>query len=283
MLTLLNALESDKTMVQMNDGRYQLLKPLNSNGVEIPKGFDESIVEIFLDYADGLPDRLRGKYLEFSGAFNLFNWDDWLANQAYEAIRRAAFIYTPEVLEKPGTFLDGGCGMGIGTSAIWLYYYKEGHVHPNSKLQIHAIDYNTDFIRIGTEEFDRIAAHHKILSREEIMEYKTLFPKFQFGSISEIPYEDEFFDYVYISQVLHWTDPKKAIKEVYRVLRPGGIFFGTNVFIPRVNPYLSVLIRVFEGAYGSFKKEDMTQWLTDAGFSKIKYTTPVTVFRAEKL
>jgi len=41
--------------------------------------------------------------------------------------------------------------------------------------------------------------------------------------ITELPYEDDFFDAVICSHVLeHIPDDKKAIKEVFRVLKPGG-------------------------------------------------------------
>ena len=211
LLSLLDALESDKIITQMKDGKYQILKPIKSNGAKVPDIFEDSVVDIFNDYANAIPDRLRGKYLAFSGSFNLFNWDDWLINQLYDAMRRAAFAFTPEVLKKPGVFLDGGCGTGIGTSAIWLYYFNEGHIGHDSNLKLYGLDSNEDFVNIANEEFDRIASYHKVLSKEKIREYKEYYPKFKIGSISEIPFDDSFFDHVYTSQVLHWTNVKKTI------------------------------------------------------------------------
>lgn len=44
------------------------------------------------------------------------------------------------------------------------------------------------------------------------------------GSILEIPFNDNTFDYVISSEVIeHTPDPYVAIKEIYRVLKPGGI------------------------------------------------------------
>ncbi len=282
-MDIINALLSDKTMTKLKDGKYQVLKPLQANGVNFPDIFTKSITDIMSEYADAVPNRLRGEYIDFSGAINLFNWDDVLINYAYEAIRRAAFAFTPEVLNKPGYFLDGGCGTGVGTSAIWLYYYKKGHIHPQTKFKIYGIDNDKNFIEIAKNEFDRIAASHNVIQKDEILQYKEYFPEFKVGTVSDIPFEEEFFDYVYMSQVLHWTDASKTIKEAYRVLRPGGVYFGTNTMVPHTNPYLSLHLQVIEGAQGSFTKEKMTDWLKDAGFSKIKFTTPVTIFRAEKV
>lgn len=49
------------------------------------------------------------------------------------------------------------------------------------------------------------------------------------GSILEIPFPDNTFDIVMSSEVIeHVPDPKKAIAELYRVLKPGGIMVLTT-------------------------------------------------------
>jgi ubiquinone/menaquinone biosynthesis C-methylase UbiE len=52
------------------------------------------------------------------------------------------------------------------------------------------------------------------------------------GSILNIPFPDNYFDFVYAIEVLryfHRNDNIAGLKEIYRVLRRGGIFFGTFV------------------------------------------------------
>ncbi|GAG93291.1 unnamed protein product, partial [marine sediment metagenome] len=42
-------------------------------------------------------------------------------------------------------------------------------------------------------------------------------------SVTRMPFKDNSFDYVIGSQTLeHWKKPRKALKEIYRVLRPKG-------------------------------------------------------------
>jgi SAM-dependent methyltransferase len=56
----------------------------------------------------------------------------------------------------------------------------------------------------------------------------TEFPqiKFQQGSVLELPFEDETFDFVWSAGVIHHTaDFDKALSELTRVLRPGGKLF----------------------------------------------------------
>jgi len=55
--------------------------------------------------------------------------------------------------------------------------------------------------------------------------------------MQDLPYEDNSFDFVISDQVIaHLEDPKKAIKESYRVLKKGGIAIHTTCFFNYIQP-----------------------------------------------
>lgn len=75
--------------------------------------------------------------------------------------------------------------------------------------------------------------------------------RFQVANIYELPFEDETFDAVFAHTLLeHVKDPLKAIKEMYRVLKPGGIIgirdgdWGTHVISP-ATPLLDQGLRLY--------------------------------------
>lgn len=52
------------------------------------------------------------------------------------------------------------------------------------------------------------------------------------GNLLALPFGDESFDGVVLTEVLeHCTDPARALREVYRVLRPGGLLLVTSPFV----------------------------------------------------
>jgi ubiquinone/menaquinone biosynthesis C-methylase UbiE len=86
-----------------------------------------------------------------------------------------------------GKILDVGCGVGIISD-----------LYPDH--DIHGIDISRGMLR-----------HHK--------------GKCQFASATDIPFDDGAFDSVVCRSVLHHLhEPKKALEEISRVLKPGGRF-----------------------------------------------------------
>lgn len=276
---VLDTLVSDKTLLRTNNNKYILIKPLNEDWI-LPRIFNEAIVEIFKGYAESIPSRLKNEFFEFSGGFSLYNWDDTLGSKMYRQIRKSAFAYS-SVSKKKGNFLDVGCGNGYGTAAIWYDYFKAGLIKKNA-IKIVGIDYNEDLLNIAREEFDLLVKRNSNGNIKDIKQYSDRFPKFLKGNAENIPFKENTFDFVYCSQVLHWTNAKKAVKEMLRVTKPGGIVFGTENLFPSANRYNNLHFKVIEGAHGFFSKEDLTNWAKEAGAEKVQLLAPIYIFKLIK-
>lgn len=100
--------------------------------------------------------------------------------------------------------LDAGCGIGL---------------------------YSQKFKELGAEVFGTD------IDWEKIKTAKNLNPGINFGvgALENLPFPDNFFDIVFVNEVLeHVKDDKKAAKEILRVLKQGGsaIIFAPNILYP---------------------------------------------------
>ncbi|MBN2230359.1 MAG: class I SAM-dependent methyltransferase [Candidatus Thorarchaeota archaeon] len=280
LMKFLDAFVHDGILIREN-GTYRTNGPIAEYPINPPDIFNAGILQVHADALNAVPNRLKGVYTTFSDEMNTFNWDDTLQLKMYDKIRKAAFRFT-DALKRSGTFLDVGCGNGVGTAAIWGYYYKKGVFTSNNPVKIYGLEYDPNLMQIADAEFAISASRLLGVDRSVIDALKEHHPVFVQGNAEELPFEDEFFDMVYTSQVLHWCDAKKATQDILRVLKPGGLFFGTEAFYPILDPHIELFILLNEGAYGAIKKEDFFQWAKEAGASTAKSATPAGVFKVVK-
>jgi SAM-dependent methyltransferase len=118
--------------------------------------------------------------------------------------------------------------------------------------------------------------------------------EFQTGSVLELPFDDASFDVVYSNAVLMYLpDPVEALREMHRVLRPGGLAavsdddLGTIVMTPE-NPDLRRGPELFEGAVahegGNTRySRNLRALMTEAGFARTRgfATAPETYGEAD--
>jgi len=278
---VLDTLVADTTL-ETNQSKYTVKGPVKENRV-VPKIFNTAVVEVLESYAQFLPERLRGKYNDFSGGFQLYNWDETLGLQLYEWIRKSAFIFSG-ALNRSGKFLDIGCGNGIGTVAIWNYFHEKNKFYPGTDMEIVGLDPNDQLLVIARDEFATQLKKLYHYRDEQIDLFRAHFPRtFIKGSVTSIPYEDSTFDMVYASQVLHWTKPQVALKEMIRVAKPGGLIFGTQVVTSTAaNKFMNLHIKTVKGAEGFFSRANFTSWALEAGAKKLAMATPIMCFKFTK-
>ncbi|MES0338868.1 MAG: class I SAM-dependent methyltransferase [Anaerolineales bacterium] len=223
-------------------------------------------------------DRLQDKDIGVTEVFeredyrvvNMFN--DVLDTSIYAAVREASFAY---LTSRERRWLRGkrlieiGCGSGRETAEIWL--------HLDGETAITAVDPVPGMLDLARNNFmdllkDINPAHPPVTEKNR--------PIFKEGNATRLPFDDNSFDVSYWAFMLHWTaDPSKAIREVVRVVRPGGLIFGSQILRPYVNPYLNLVIRSSRNSYGFFWREDYVKWFADAGI-EIDIATPAGIIRA---
>ena len=117
--------------------------------------------------------------------------------------------------------LDVGCGLGYAVSQYASRF---------DTIEVHGLDYSEKMVEGAYQLRDK--------------NYPNLKNKTEFyhGSVAELPFEDNSYDVVTSSRclmaLLDWELQQKALKEIHRVLKPGGIYVmmeGTNDGLKKLN------------------------------------------------
>ncbi len=113
-------------------------------------------------------------------------------------------------LKSPGRVADLGCGSGTFSALL----AKRG-------FDVTGLDISREMVAIGQKRY-----------RQE-----GFAPRLTIGDVEHLPFAGETLDGVLLSGLLHHLpDPYRCVQEVYRVLKPGGVFMA---FDPnRANPFM---------------------------------------------
>ena len=132
--------------------------------------------------------------------------------------------------------LDIGCGTGRTAIKIAKSLPKGGHLNGIDIYNVNAISGNS------------LTTVNRNAELEGVRDKST----FQFGSATEIPFEDNEFHIVNLSSVLHevhdYEDKERAMKEIQRVLKPKGyLLIGEwNRYSWQLVLYSGILCMVFQ-------------------------------------
>ena len=144
-----------------------------------------------------------------------------------------------------GKVLDIGCGGGVYTNKVKGKW-------PN--LKYYALDISQTAIKSAKSRFIGI--------------------QFQVANAEKLPYPGNLFEFVFIRQVLdHLKEPNRALKEIYRVLKPGKFAY---LAVPlekgkfMIRPPLK-LTEKFQGHLHHFSKETLLEMFKKNGFTVVKY------------
>ena len=99
-----------------------------------------------------------------------------------------------------GKVLDVGAGPGVLARDIARSF---------PRLQVYGVDLSTDMIQLARER-----------TRQEQLNERV---QFDIGDVRQLPYPDHSFDVVVSTiSMHHWHELEQPLRELYRVLRPGG-------------------------------------------------------------
>jgi len=135
-------------------------------------------------------------------------------------------------LQKECKILDGGCG--TGAELIFLQQYGE----------VYGVDLSPIAIKFCKE---------RGLSKVKV------------ADLSKLPFQDNFFDLVCLMDVIeHIKDSQIILKEIKRVLKPGGHVFLT---VPAL-PFIFSLHDTQQGHFRRYRKSSLREFFDKAGFKE---------------
>jgi SAM-dependent methyltransferase len=139
-------------------------------------------------------------------AEEIWNWDSPAGRR--RADRRGAFFVEHAGLAPGKRALEVGCGTGVFLERV-----------ARCGATIHAVDLSAELLAKARLRLAGVAGVH-------------LFR----GNAERMPFPDASFDAVYGSSILHHLNLEPALREVLRVLRPGGriVFTEPNIWNPQI-------------------------------------------------
>lgn len=115
-------------------------------------------------------------------------------------------LYQRVIADLASLQLDRGAVLDVGTGPGVLV---RGIAHAFPRLQVYGLDLSADMIQLARER-----------TRQEQLNERV---QFDTGDVRQLPYPDQSFDVVVSTiSMHHWQELEQPLRELYRVLKPGG-------------------------------------------------------------
>ena len=147
-----------------------------------------------------------------------------------------------------GALLDVGCGPGLLLATLAVDY---------PELRLAGLDIAPEMIRVATE---------RLGGRAEI----------KLGDAESLPWEDASFDYVFcVDSFHHYPNPKRALSEFHRVLKPNGQLVLADPTAPLpVRCVLNSIVRLLRmGGMRMYDERDLANLFDSCRFQSISWRT----------
>ena len=154
---------------------------------------------------------------------------------------------------KGSKVLEAGCGLGV-----WDFLFEE------MGFQSYGVDFSEAAIKAATQ-----------YAKE-----KGLHSQFYLGDLRKLPFENNFFDaIVSYGAIEHFDDSENAVKEFFRVLRPGGAClvttpnpFNFHRLIGRHYLNMTKSAKLgYVGKENDFTPKALAKMFKDTGFKDVRY------------
>ncbi|WP_160720966.1 methyltransferase domain-containing protein [Bacillus sp. USDA818B3_A] len=154
-------------------------------------------------------------------------------------------ILSNEQINNQSVILDAGCGTGQTAAYLYQQYAAE----------VYGLEINPIMVEKAKNRFQTLQLPIHLIQ----------------GSIEEIPFADNTFDFILSESVLAFVNKPKAMKEIYRVLKNGGRLLANEMTMNRpLSPHESAEIMNFYGVDSLLQEQDWSYLIQSAGFRDIE-------------
>ena len=158
---------------------------------------------------------------------------NYCPGRSWEAIGQMLFLLTPHVR-------IADLGAGDGTLSRLL---------ARQAKSVHCVDNSPRMVQLG-----------RALAKKEHLRNLT----YLLGDIEKVPLPDRSIDLALLSQALHHAEnPRKALSEAFRILKPGGQLLILDLRAHRFEKAREL----YADRWLGFKENDLHDWIEEAGFN----------------